>query len=755
MSVHNESIDKRLAAMYALLGATNEALLYATSLQELYQRVCDAAVDVYGYASSAMAIPDGATGWLKFEAVSGAGKTLLKEVFISVDENTPEGRGIVGEAFRSKRPAISNDHQADERTRPWHAIAKKAGIASCAAIPIIQNSRAIGVLIFYSTELNAFNVEQISLLERMGKNIVFAISNFEREDERSKTNTALRESEARFRAMTNLSSDWYWEVDTEFRFVRLESRRANEDHRPNQLLGRHMWESKLEVQEHGGWKVFCEKLQQHIMFRDVVMERVSPNSHPYVLSVSGEPMFDNNGEFLGFRGVAREITEQKVAEQHIQYMARHDELTGLPNRITFKNLLNLAITTASRYKRNFAVVFIDLDRFKFINDTLGHGAGDLMLNEITTRLQATLRSSDVIARLGGDEFVAILQEVSDNDQATTVGRKLLSAINKPMMLLNQECSITASMGIAMFPQNGSDEQTLMKNADSAMYAAKGEGKNNFQFYSEEINSLSMERLALEGHLRRALERNEFSLNYQAKIDLKSNAITGVEALLRWKNAELGMVSPVKFIPIAEETGLIVSIGRWVLETACQQNVAWQRQGLPPINMAVNLSAGQFADENLVQDIADILRNTGMDPCFLELEITEGMLIHNIDRAIQLLTTIKKMGIHLAIDDFGTGYSSLGQLKNFPIDTLKVDRSFIRDLATDSDDKAITSAIIAMGKTLSLTVVAEGVETIEQQSFLRDQACDEMQGYYFSKPIAADDFAVLLKSHSDGMHKKRN
>jgi len=314
------------------------------------------------------------------------------------------------------------------------------------------------------------------------------------------------------------------------------------------------------------------------------------------------------------------------------------------------------------------------------------------------------------------------------------------------VLLGQECRVTASIGIALFPNDGEDEQTLMKNADSAMYFAKEEGKNNFQFYSSEINSQTLERLTLESNLRRAMERNEFSLNYQAKLDLRSGAITGVEALLRWNNAELGSVSPTKFIPVAEETGLIVHIGRWVLRTACEQNVAWQREGLPPINMAVNLSGRQFADDNLVEDIATILRETGMKPGLLELEITEGMLIHNIERALKLLTAIKKMGVRLAIDDFGTGYSSLGQLKNFPIDTLKVDRSFIRDLATDSEDKAITSAIIAMGKTLSLTVVAEGVETIEQQDFLRDQACDEMQGYYFSKPIAADDFAALLRGN---------
>jgi EAL domain-containing protein (putative c-di-GMP-specific phosphodiesterase class I) len=284
----------------------------------------------------------------------------------------------------------------------------------------------------------------------------------------------------------------------------------------------------------------------------------------------------------------------------------------------------------------------------------------------------------------------------------------------------------------------------MKNADIAMYYAKEEGKNNFQFYSGEIQSQSLERLTLETNLRRALERNEFSLHYQAKVDLKTGRINGVEALLRWYSPELGHVSPAKVIPIAEETGLIVTLGKWVLRTACTQNMAWQREGLPPVCMAVNLSARQFSDPFLLQDIGDVLRDTGMDPKLLELEITEGMVIQHPDKAIELLRAIKALGVRLAIDDFGTGYSSLGQLKHFPIDTLKVDRSFIRDIPNDSEDRAITEAIIAMGKTLSLTVVAEGVETAEQERFLREHACDEMQGYYFSKPVVASQFADLMR-----------
>jgi EAL domain-containing protein (putative c-di-GMP-specific phosphodiesterase class I) len=298
----------------------------------------------------------------------------------------------------------------------------------------------------------------------------------------------------------------------------------------------------------------------------------------------------------------------------------------------------------------------------------------------------------------------------------------------------------------MYPANAQDEQSMMKNADVAMYRAKEEGKNNYQFFSEDIKTQSLERLALETSLRRGLERQQFFLHYQAKLNLKTRQITGVEALLRWQHPELGMVPPLQFIPLAEETGLIVQIGQWVLNTACAQNTAWQREGFPPICMAVNLSARQFADEFLLDHIAAALRESGMDPQLLELELTESMVIQNPQRAIKLLLAIKKLGVRLAIDDFGTGYSSLGQLKHFPIDTLKVDRSFIRDIPRNAEDKAITKAIIAMGKTLSMTVVAEGVETEEQETFLRDEACDEIQGFFFSKPIAPDKFAELFREH---------
>jgi diguanylate cyclase (GGDEF)-like protein/PAS domain S-box-containing protein len=567
--------------------------------------------------------------------------------------------------------------------------------------------------------------------------------------ERRKMELALRESEARFRALTHLSTDWYWEQDAQFRYTCMESRHDKASATQATFLGKCPWETELDIETSGGWAAHRELLAAYQPFRDIIMHRLLVGDRPYYISVSGEPVFDAAGTFIGYRGVSREITEQKLAEERIQHLATHDALTGLPNRTMFSHLLGTAIPLAQRHRRGCAVLFIDLDRFKFINDTLGHDAGDKLLKELTTRFSKALRASDIIARLGGDEFVVLIQDLDDAEQAAIVARKILSAALKPVMLAGRECRVTASIGIAVYPRDGEDEQALMKNADIAMYYAKAEGKNNFQFYSAEIRTQSLERLVLENNLRHALERAELTLAYQAKRELASGDITGVEALLRWDNDELGSVPPVQFIPVAEETGMIVTIGKWVLRTACEQHVEWLRMGLPPVRMAVNLSVRQFADDCLVEDIAAILSETGMAPTLLELEITEGMVVHDPAHALNLLSAIKKLGVRLAIDDFGTGYSSLGQLKNFPIDTLKVDRSFIRDIATNPGDKAITEAIIAMGKTLNLTVVAEGVETLEQETFLREHACDEMQGFFFSKPVSAEDFATLMRRQAQG------
>jgi diguanylate cyclase (GGDEF)-like protein len=440
----------------------------------------------------------------------------------------------------------------------------------------------------------------------------------------------------------------------------------------------------------------------------------------------------------------RRESETKLAHaQRVEYLAYHDGLTGLPNRSMFSKLLTKSISEAHRYNRQLAVAFLDLDRFKQTNDTLGHEAGDHLLQEVALRLRGCVRDSDTVARLGGDEFVVLLPDLADGTYAAMVAQKILLQIAKEFTLIGQDFRVTASIGISTYPQDGLDEQTLTKNADLAMYQAKAEGKNNFQFYSEKLNAHSLERLALESGLRHALERDEFRLYYQAKREIASGRITGMEALLRWEHPDLGIVGPMEFIPVAEETGLIIPIGRWVLKTACVQSVEWRNQGLPPLSIAVNMTPRQFHDESLLADVTSILAETGMDPQLLEIEITESLLIHDVENTLRILKELKTQGIRIAVDDFGTGYSSLAMLQKFPLDTIKIDRSFMRDIVGTPQDTGLADALIAMGKSLSLTVVAQGVETREQAEHLRLHECNELQGFYFKRPLPVDEFTRLL------------
>jgi diguanylate cyclase (GGDEF)-like protein/PAS domain S-box-containing protein len=446
--------------------------------------------------------------------------------------------------------------------------------------------------------------------------------------------------------------------------------------------------------------------------------------------------------------ILRDVTERKRAEERIRYLAHYDDLTGLPNRVLFAQLLEQALSEAKYAKKEVAVLFIDLDRFKLINDTLSHASGDTVLCQVAKRLVGALARRDTVARFGGDEFVVLMRDCGIPNDVTSTAQGLLSALAAPFVLENQEYHLTASIGISTFPGDGQDAQTVLKNADSAMYRAKEQGKNNYQFYSSQMNVRSFERLVLERFLRHALDQDEFQLHYQPKIDLTSGRVTGMEALLRWIHPGMGMISPAKFIPLAEETGLIVPIGEWVLREACAQARRWQDAGLPPLRVAVNLSARQFAHDGLHAAIVGALEESGLPPNLLELEITESMTMENPEHATAWLQKIKALGITVAIDDFGTGYSSLGYLKRFPIDSVKIDRSFIKDIPGDTDDVAITQAIIAMGHNLRLEVIAEGVESAEQAEFLRRHGCDEAQGYFFGKPLPAGDFVQLLARRGD-------
>jgi diguanylate cyclase (GGDEF)-like protein len=436
--------------------------------------------------------------------------------------------------------------------------------------------------------------------------------------------------------------------------------------------------------------------------------------------------------------------ERKSTEDSIRHMALHDALTGLPNRVLLEERIQQALLHSDRDGRWVAVVFLDLDQFKLINDSLGHSAGDELLKTVADRMVQCVRSIDTVARLGGDEFVIVLFDAPDNMEgiAHTLQR-IQHVIAQPLQIGAQKLQVTCSMGVSTYPENGTDIDTLLMNADAAMYSAKDMGRNNYQFYASEMNAKVQEKLVLQDGLRRAIEHSEFLLLYQPQVDLLSGRIIGVEALIRWQHPELGVISPNRFIPLAEETGLIVPIGEWVLRTACKQNKAWQDAGMPLIRLSVNVSARQFAEKNLTHRVARALEDSGLDACYLELELTESLIMQDVPQAIVKMEALQTMGVQMSIDDFGTGYSSLSALKQFPVCRLKIDQSFIRDVPTNPDDKAIAMAVISLGHMLNLKVIAEGVETEQQLAFLRENECDEAQGYLFSRPVSSDEIVTLL------------
>ncbi len=476
-----------------------------------------------------------------------------------------------------------------------------------------------------------------------------------------------------------------------------------------------------------------------------------------------EVVFDDHGTALRLEGTTQDITERKQIEDQIRFLAYYDGLTRLPNRALFMERLNQSLASAQRQGQTLAMLFLDLDRFKRINDTLGHTLGDRLLQAVSERLKKCLRSTDTIARgdpltssdsvarLGGDEFIVTISDIARGEDAARIARRIIDSMADPFKLDEHEVFITGSIGISLFPHDGGDAGTLLKNADSAMYHAKDAGRGNYQFYNKSMNASAFQRLALENAMRKALERGEFMLHYQPQVDVATGTIIGAEALIRWKHPDLGMVSPADFIPLAEETGLILPIGEWVVRAASAQGKAWLDAGHGPLIVAVNLSGRQLRLQQLVTTVDDALKASGFDPRCLELEITESVLVQNVEDAIRSLNRLRAMGPRVSVDDFGTGYSSLTYLRRFPIDTLKIDQSFTRDISTDPGDAAITAAIIAMAEGLKMAVIAEGVETEEQRDCLLERRCRLMQGYLFSRPLPPEQFKVLLERQAAG-HK---
>jgi diguanylate cyclase (GGDEF)-like protein/PAS domain S-box-containing protein len=564
--------------------------------------------------------------------------------------------------------------------------------------------------------------------------------------QRKRTKRSLREILERFRGLTELSSDWYWEMDAELRFTYVsEGIRKVRGVGPDSLIGKRRWDVGHAA---GDEKMARHRatLEAHLPFKDFVLARSNADGKVTHVSHTGRPIFDERGNFRGYRGVARDITERVRAEDDLARMAHYDTLTGLPNRALLQRRLKRAMARADRGETLLAVMFLDLDQFKEINDSLGHAVGDAVLKKTALRLENCLRATDTVARLGGDEFTILLEDVRSVAEISRVAEKLLHAIAEPADVAGHELHFSTSIGVTVYPLHERDADTLLRNADLAMYHAKQEGRNNIQFFSRDMRERTEKRADLLARLRGAIARNELQLHYQPQVDVRSGGIIGVEALLRWNDPERGLVPPMQFIPIAEDTGLIIAIGEWVLREACGQAKRWLDAGLGPLSMAVNLSPRQFRQKNLVQMVAAILAETGLPHECLELEITESTMMHRAEEAAVGLRALHALGVQISLDDFGTGYSSLAYLHRFPVHTLKVDQSFVRDIKSDRDDAAIVSTVITLARQMGLKALAEGVETETQLSFLRTRGCDSFQGYLFCRPQPAADIEALLVHH---------
>ena len=563
--------------------------------------------------------------------------------------------------------------------------------------------------------------------------------------ERKSAELALRRSEERFRSLTELSSDWYWEQDEALRFTYLSPGfEERSKHDPGLVLGKRRWDFDNVMPESGTWDDHRKLLEARRPFRDFEQITVRPDGARVHISSSGEPVYDETGAFLGYRGVSSNISVRKAAEARLEQLAQFDSVTGLANRNLLHERLEHAVVQSRRRGRGAGVLYVNLDRFKLVNDTHGHHVGDDLLRHVGRRLQDCVRRDDTVSRLGSDEYAVVIADLARADDAALVAQKLLDALAAPFELGGRETFITASIGVATFPNDGESAEALLKCADIAMGRAKESARNTFCFYTAELNARAASKLQLNSDLRRALERGEFLLHYQPKVRLASGQMIGMEALLRWQHAQRGMVAPLEFIPALEESGQIVPVGDWVIAQACRQLAEWLRAGLQPAPVAVNLSARQFRRRDLDRVIKDMLAEHGVAPGMLELEITESSLMDDPKDAIRQLHALREAGLRISVDDFGTGYSSLSYLTRLPVSTLKIDRAFVNAAIREPSSAAIVRMVIDMALRLRFDVVAEGIESEEHVAFLREHGCEQGQGYHFGRPIPAAEMARRLK-----------
>ncbi len=594
---------------------------------------------------------------------------------------------------------------------------------------------------------SSFPVEYWSRPMYRNGELVGAVVNFVDITERRRAEKALRESEARFRAMAEHSADWIWSLDIQGRHTYSNQRGiANLGYSVDAFLA--MDPTSLvhpdDLPLHH--KTFMNAIATQEGWRNIVLRWRHRSGSYRMFESSASALFSETGQLIGFQGVDRDITERRQAEARIEFLAHHDVLTGLPNRVLLRDRFEQAVAMADRSRSHVAMLFLDLDNFKVVNDTLGHVAGDQLLLKAVTRLSRCTRESDTISRQGGDEFILLLHDIPDLETVERIASHILTHLAEPVEINGHVLNTSCSIGIAVYPEDGKDFDGLLQKADTAMYNAKDAGRNIYRFFDDKMNQQAQEHLLLQNRLSQALFRAEFYLHYQPQLEIASGRVTGMEALLRWNNPELGEVVPARFIAVAEDCGLIVPIGAWVMEEACRQAQGWRQAGWPDLTISVNLSALQFRRAGLIETVAGALERSGLPPHLLELELTESILLQDVENTLDTVRQLKALGVRLAIDDFGTGYSSLSYLKRIAVDRLKIDRSFVRDVNTDPDNAAIVRAVIQLAHSLRLDIIAEGVETQEQLAFLRREGCQGVQGYLFSRPLAPAALKAFLHEH---------
>ncbi len=671
----------------------------------------------------------------------------LPAAYNAAIEGMPIGpcAGSCGTAVWRGETVVVSDIELDPLWAGYRELALSHGLRACWSVCIkAAAGKVLGAFAAYYRSPRAPTSEDLRLLETTCHIAGIAI-------ERVRSQEALEQRERQMRAVMDSVPAMISQADTQMRIVYANQRYADWVGVPRDpLAGR----SVRELVDAATFQVMEPHLRQVLGGREVRYERRQRGRDGALrdFEVHYVPNRDAAGAVCGYFVLLNDVTTRKQDEEMLYFLANHDQLTSLPNRNLFNEHLAVALSHASRNGEKLAALFIDLDRFKNVNDTLGHQTGDARLQQVAQRFRACLRESDVVARLGGDEYTVMMRPVRDLQEVATCAQKLIDALSGAFEVEGHELFVTCSIGVSMFPDDARDAATLLKNADIAMYRAKDQGKNTYRFFSSEATAATFEHLMLETSLRRALEREEIVLHFQPIVDLRTQRVTSMETLVRWQHPDFGMVPPAKFIPLAEETGLIVPIGQWVLEHACRALRSLHTQGFSELHVAVNLSVKQFRAHDLARSVAQVLERTGLAPRYLELEVTEGSIMEAnfTEAAIRTMHELKALGVHLSIDDFGSGYSSLGRIKRFPIDTLKVDQSFIRDIITDPDDAAIADAIIAMGHSLRLTIVAEGVETAEQLAFLRERACHKVQGYLFARPMPAEEVTSYLHKQARGI-----